>query len=339
MTPDLEPFVTVVIPCHNRAPMLDACLASLAAQEYPRSRWETIVVDDGSEDETAAVVSRHEMMVPLKILRHDERRGSGPARNTALRDARGDILIFIDSDTLAPPWFIDEHVRSHRGRRCFVDGPAINVRHDACAPTSREWGADTSRLRAAWVELQAWLDVAGAEFVTVNVSCRRADILAAGGFDENFGTRWGWEDTELGLRMRALGVARVKNRKAYVLHRHVPGYDWRDRGRKKEQAGVNAVYFFSRHPTSRVARLTRGRPALARVLAAVGMDADRIGRAFERGKLPAPVTWSLGQVYEIQKYQRGVLIGSRLRATEEAMSPGRDEDTDNDFARRTDPGA
>ncbi len=268
-------------------------------------------MDDGSSDDTPDILRRLATTMPLVTRRHEERLGSGPARNTGLAAARGEIVVFLDSDTLAPPWLLEEHARSHRGRRCFVDGPAIDVRSDAaCALFS-----------APRVRLLAALDLAGARFVAVNVSCRREEVMAAGAFDVAFGARYGWEDTELGVRLRDRGVARVKNRRAYVLHGHVPGYDWRERGRKQEEAGVNAAYFLWKHPTREVARLVTGRPRLARVLAACGLDADGAARAFARHPSRPVAAWAFRQIYEIQQYERGIRRGRALgRRTSEAGS-------------------
>ncbi len=294
------PFVSVIIPTFNRPGPLGACLSSLAAQSYPDGRWEAIVVDDGSSDETPGTVGRLAASMPLLSLRHERRQGSGPARNSGLEAARGELVVFLDSDTVAPPWFLNEHARSHGGRRCFVDGPAITVHADS---------DPTALLEASWVRLLAALDLRGARFVTANVSCRRDDLVAAGRFDAAFGARYGWEDTELGVRLRALGVARVKNRRAYVLHRQLSGYDWRERGRKQEQAGVNAAYFLAKHPTREVARLVKGRPRLARLLAACGLDADRVARACARHTSPSLLSWMLCQVHEIQQYERAIRRG------------------------------
>jgi glycosyltransferase involved in cell wall biosynthesis len=298
------PFVSVVVPAHNRSRLLEACLLTLAAQKYDEGRWEVIVVDDGSSDDTQPIVASASGTMPLRCVRHDERQGSGPARNTGLALAHGDIVLFLDSDTLAPPWLLAEHARSHAGRRCFVDGPAVTVRGDRPAGS---WPFD-----ALWVRALAGLDVAGAEFVTVNVSCRRDEVLAAGGFDAGFGPRYGWEDTELGVRLRRCGVERVKNRRAFVLHRSVRGYDWWDRGRKQREAGENAAYFLAKHPTREVARLVRGRPALARALAACGLDAERVAHACVGRRLRSPLSWALRQAYEIQQYERGLQHGRRL---------------------------
>ncbi len=303
MTERVAPFVTVVVPAYNRSAPLEACLTTLEAQQYAEGRWEVIVVDDGSSDDTRAMVARHGGGVGVRCISHAERLGSGPARNTGIAAAHGDVVLFLDSDTLAPPWLVAEHARSHEGRRCFVDGPAIDVRDAATA---------ASAFASLRVRALAALDWRGAEFVTVNVSCRRDELLAAGAFDAEFGARYGWEDTELGVRLRQRGLERVKNRRAFVLHRLVPGYDWRDRGRKQREAGENAAHFFAKHRTAHVARMVRGRPRLARALSACGWDAPRVARACARHASRSPLSWALRQAHEIQQYEAGLRQGCRV---------------------------
>jgi glycosyltransferase involved in cell wall biosynthesis len=315
MSQGSSPFITVIVPAYSRSGPLEACLVTLAQQDYDDGRWEVIVVDDGSCDDTQEMVGRHTGGMPLRCVRHAERRGSGPARNSGLACARGDLVLFLDSDTLAPPWLLTEHARSHAGRRCFVDGPAITVR---AAPSAGGWPFDSPRVR-----LLANLDLAGSRFVTANVSCRRDELRAAGGFDPEFGVRYGWEDTELGLRLRARGVGRVKNRRAFVLHRLVSGYDWRERGRKQREAGENAAYFLAKHPTRDVARQVRGRPVLARALSMCGLDADCMAAACARRIRRSPLSWALQQAYEIQQYESGLQRGRPLADEPRESSQGR----------------
>ncbi len=307
-----SPFISVIVPSYNRSGPLEACLSTLAGQRYDDRRWEVIVVDDGSFDGTEAMLARVSGALPLRCMRHEERRGSGPARNTALECARGDIVLFLDSDTLSPPWLLAEHAHSHGGRRrCYVNGPAIGVRS---TPPSGAWP-----FASRWVRTLAGLDFAGSRLVTANVSCRRDELLAAGRFDAAFGSRYGWEDTELGVRLRARGVAWAKNRRAFVLHLLQSGYDWRERGRKQREAGENAAYFRAKHPTQEVARLTRGRPVLARALRVCGFDAERTGRACADEVSDSPPSWAVRQAYEIQQYERGLQAGrERLRAQRES---------------------
>jgi glycosyltransferase involved in cell wall biosynthesis len=85
--------VSVVIPTYNRARLLPAALDSVLAQTY--RNWEIVVVDDGSTDDTEAVVGRYGDVV--RYVRQPNG-GVGAARNTGIRHAQGDLIAFLDSD-------------------------------------------------------------------------------------------------------------------------------------------------------------------------------------------------------------------------------------------------
>ncbi len=89
------PGVTVVTPIYNNARMIGECLESLLPQDYPD--YEVIVVDDGSTDDTPEVVRRY----PVKLITNPHL-GISAARNRAIRAARGEIIITMDSDLKVP---------------------------------------------------------------------------------------------------------------------------------------------------------------------------------------------------------------------------------------------
>ncbi|WP_425908269.1 glycosyltransferase [Nitrobacter sp. TKz-YC02] len=93
------PLISVVIPHLNQAEELDHCLASLAAQRLERTRFEVIVVDNGSSLPPYAVVGRR----PGTQLLHEKQPGPGPARNTGIQHSSGKVLALIDADCRADP--------------------------------------------------------------------------------------------------------------------------------------------------------------------------------------------------------------------------------------------
>src|SRR5438094_1085159 len=93
----MAPSVSVVIPVYNGAAHLEACLTALrAAQTQP---LECIVVDDGSTDNSAEVAARFD----VKVLSTNGRLGPAHARNLGVQQARGEIVLFLDSDVCVAP--------------------------------------------------------------------------------------------------------------------------------------------------------------------------------------------------------------------------------------------
>jgi len=99
--------VSVVIRTKDEADRLRLTLASLARQSMPA---EVVVVDDGSTDHTQAVLTEAAATLPIVHVRHAAARGRSAASNAGARAASGELLIFLDGDTLAHP----EMVRSMR---------------------------------------------------------------------------------------------------------------------------------------------------------------------------------------------------------------------------------
>lgn len=90
--------VSVIIPTYNSAPFLATAIDSVLAQTYPDV--EVIVVDDGSTDDTQAIIAHYDQQIRYI---HQENRGPAAARNTGFHASQGDYLLFLDSDDLIPP--------------------------------------------------------------------------------------------------------------------------------------------------------------------------------------------------------------------------------------------
>ncbi|UPV76852.1 glycosyltransferase (plasmid) [Halorussus limi] len=89
------PTVSVVIPTYNRAELLTRAIDSVLAQTY--DDFELVVVDDGSTDDTEAVVTGYDDD-RVRYLAHETNRGANPARNTGIEAAEGEYVAFLDSD-------------------------------------------------------------------------------------------------------------------------------------------------------------------------------------------------------------------------------------------------
>ncbi len=242
--------VSIVIATYNRRYMLDRSLECLFRQDYPKDQYEIIVVDDGSNDDTQKIVEEKNSFCGLKYLKHKERKGQSRAKNLGVNHAQGEVIIFIDDDVFCPPQFIKQHMRYHKKYdNIIVDGPAIN--------TDRIDNLFNDKKR----RFLAFFDFVGATFITSNTSCKKDSLIKAGGFDEEFGKRFGWQDRELGFRLRKMGVKRKKNRKAYVFHfkQKESLDDFAELFRKEKERGINAVIFYRKHPLRKIRHQVRFR--------------------------------------------------------------------------------
>ena len=101
---DELPAISIVIATYGRPRQLAACLEAVSGLDYPRDRFEVIVVDDGGPEPVAPVAEPHRDRLRIRVER-TERGGPGAARNAGARLADGELLAFIDDDCLpAPGW-------------------------------------------------------------------------------------------------------------------------------------------------------------------------------------------------------------------------------------------
>ena len=98
------PFVSIVIPAYNEEKTIELALSSLLKQFYPRSKYEIIVVDDGSKDNTTNIVSKY----PVRLIKHKKNLGPAQARNTGLKYAKGEIYVGFDADCIAEKKWLNE---------------------------------------------------------------------------------------------------------------------------------------------------------------------------------------------------------------------------------------
>ena len=106
---------SVVIRTKDEGPRLRLTLASLAAQTAPA---EVVVVNDGSSDNTPEVIGEADL--PIVRIDHPSARGRAAASNAGAEAASGDLLIFLDGDTLAGPEFVARHLALHQARANMV---------------------------------------------------------------------------------------------------------------------------------------------------------------------------------------------------------------------------
>lgn len=246
---------SVIVPTRNRAAIVAECLRRLQMQDIGHDRFEVIVIDDGSSDDTAKQLHDIAERMPNLLWRSTARPVStatafiSHVRNVALRLAKGRVVISIDDDCLVGPDFVRIHLDHHRARSMrLVTGPIIDVR--AFPPTS----PPRAKKRAGWHNNP----IPGGNF-----SVQKDVLLRAGGFDENF-IHYGWEDLELYERLRTEGVRRKFDAALPVYHFKPTTFDtdFPTRIRREVHRGAMGAYFYQRHPHFLIGVQTKQHPAL-----------------------------------------------------------------------------
>ncbi len=233
-------FLSVVIPTYNRRPILEKCLRSLEQQAYASDGYEVVVVDDGSTDGTVEWLQQSAEFPHVRLFLQ-QHQGPAVARNFGVEQARGDTIIFIDSDLVVTEVFLNAHVTALKAGqqalghdRLFTYGRVINT-CNFDHPTAEPFKVT---------------DFSAAYFATGNVAIARHWLEQAGLFDTQF-QLYGWEDLELGVRLKQLGLKLIKCPEAVGYHWHPPfALDQIPNLINKEiERGRMGVLFYKKHPT------------------------------------------------------------------------------------------
>jgi len=208
----------------------------MEAQDFAEP-YEIVVVDDGSTDATVAYLQEHADQFPHVRLLQQDHGGAAQARNLGVESARGEVIVFIDSDLVVVPHFLSAHQQalvSAVGAQVFTYGRVINT-CNFDDPTSEPFKLT---------------DMSRAFFATGNVAIAKEYLVSAGLFDLAF-RQYGWEDLELGVRLKKMGLKLIPCPQAIGYHWH-PAFDL-DQIPKliavEQQRARMGVIFYQKHPT------------------------------------------------------------------------------------------
>ncbi|BAZ32786.1 family 2 glycosyl transferase [Cylindrospermum sp. NIES-4074] len=238
-------FFSVVIPTYDRQPILEKCLRALETQDLSASSavidYEIVLVDDGSTDGTLDWLAAHQDEFPHVRWFQQDHAGPAAARNLGVEKALGDTIIFIDSDLVVLKGFLQAHSEALvqgkeklGGDRFFTYGAVIN----------------TCNFDNPTAEPYKITDFSAAFFATGNVAIPKHWLEKAGLFDTGF-QLYGWEDLELGVRLKNLGLKLIKCPEAVGYHWHPP-FNLAQIPRlidQEIQRGRMGVLFYQKHPT------------------------------------------------------------------------------------------
>ena len=237
-----QPVITVQLCTYNRRALLGQVMSALFAQQLDPQDYEIVLVDDGSTDGTYEdVIAKLHPTCALTVVRQSNA-GLAAGRNAGIARARGELIMFMDDDVLATPGLLAAHISCHRAHpRTICRGGVINVASFDDLPPAQ----------------YGWRNYSGAYFWTTNVSVPLALLKEAGAFDERF-REYGWEDLDVGLRLRHMGVPSILAKEALVYH-YKPAPQpsvFAAMARQARAQARTAVQFIDKHPHWRVALAT-----------------------------------------------------------------------------------
>ncbi|MDG5499007.1 glycosyltransferase [Marinobacter sp. BGYM27] len=197
-----SPYVSVIVPIYNEEKYVRSCLESLFSQCYPKDRYEIIVVDNGSTDDTHQILD--DIGIDYKVFMGGK---VGAVRNYGESLAKGDIVCFLDADCVAPLDWIVNGVKN-------LQAPEIGA----------TGGAYLLRSNPNWVE-KSWVIKTPVESEVVDhlvggsLFLRRSDFNDLGGFDEKINAG---EDTKLSHEISKRGYVLYQDTKLAVTHLGYP---------------------------------------------------------------------------------------------------------------------
>lgn len=253
--------ISVIVTTYNRPDALRACLDSLTAQIDPD--FEIVIADDGSGVATRETIHRyileHGNQKAIKhVYQEDQGFRAATIRNKAVAQSSGDYLIFIDGDCMIFPDFVEMH-RKLAEPGYFVPGNRILLSRDytdrvlsTAVPLyrksfffffglylTRRINRCTSLIRMPMGFLRRLHKTQWKKAKTCNLGLWRKDFTRINGFDESF-EGWGYEDSDLVIRLIHAGVYRKMGRHAVpVLHLWHPEND-------RSREGLNLERFLDR---------------------------------------------------------------------------------------------
>lgn len=195
------PFVSVVIPAFNEEEMIAQCLESIKRGDYPKERYQIIVVDNGSQDRTREISRSHGAVV----WEDRDKKVSG-LRNLGAFHAIGDLLAFVDADCMVAENWLSE------GARYFFNEEVVAWGAAPLPPEDSTWVQEIWYcVRKAKFSIQTveWLE-------SMNLFLRKKDFEKIGGFSENLVTA---EDVDFCYRLSVLGKGKIlSDQNIRVIH-------------------------------------------------------------------------------------------------------------------------
>jgi len=210
----MPPIISVVIPTYNRAQLLGKCLTALLNQSLEKERYEIIVVDDGSNDETDEILTGliNKTTHALRYFKQ-EHNFSGSARNLGIKEAHGNIILSMDDDILADTNLLMLHLELHYKYPALEMGVlGRNITGNSGVDIMNP---DGQKISGIGVTGKGDLLVDVKYFSTANTSLKRKSIVRAGLYTPGLPRL---DDMDLAFRLKDRGVKFIYCAEAICIH-------------------------------------------------------------------------------------------------------------------------
>lgn len=259
--------VSIIVPTYNRCALLEKTLISLMQQDKKNIMVEILIIDDGSTDNTKLMVDEYKKKIDSLhyiYVEHDGYR-VGYVRNQGIKQARGKIIVFLDSGMIVDSLFAYKHFIAHELPHIAVVGSVYGLSavlsdrrfYDMIDYHNLDMSFDIISNHEDYKDLRegclkfydfdmSKMPAPYAFFWTGNVSIEKGDLDDLQGFDENI-TGWGMEDVELGYRLYCKGLKYTYCSTARSIHlphdvEEKPNNSWDGERDKK-----NKKYFYHKY--------------------------------------------------------------------------------------------
>ncbi len=241
--------LSIIIPTCNRSKILKKVLDSLEQQSVDQHCFEVLIVDDGSQDDTAAMLENFSTSSRLRIRYFfQENKKQGAARNLAIKNVQMPLLLFIGDDIVPDRCFLESHLKFH---------DALENPEQSCVIGYTTWPHDI-RVTPFMQYIGEFGDQFGYSLIqgrgplpfnfyyTSNLLVPAAALNQLDYcFDEDFDV-YGWEDIEFGFRLEKAGVQLFYNPESIARHHHP--VDVTSFCRRQENVGRASNIFIGKHP-------------------------------------------------------------------------------------------
>jgi glycosyltransferase involved in cell wall biosynthesis len=235
--------VSVVIPTLNRSAMLATTIDRIQNQTVGHDVYEVLVVDNNSSDNTQAVLTQKAATYRNLKFFSQTKPGAAATRNVGIREAKGDIVVFIDDDIFAEPDLIEKHIHYH------TENPGASIIGTVMSPWENSTDPFLRYLRDQGIfnpySIACGQPMDFSYYHTGNVSTSRKLLREVDGFNEEFFV-YGMEDIELGYRLEQKGCRMTPGIGAKGRHEYFPSCE--QFIERCQQAGYSLGKMIELHP-------------------------------------------------------------------------------------------